>query len=372
MKKLLLPILALTLAAAVFATHRHSVKNYCIDEVAWKYWSQSTLNPSGKHGDCGAHSTQDFAVRKSEEHDKSVKSRYDPTSGLPGSPDAGDAYISTATANGWTIHYLYISDGTVWEEEIPHEGQACWVDDENHEHTFHDGAWEKSVDLPLDGNLPFWVMPAGNGALPLQGWYTKTDTAEDLAFATPITASVAGFHSHYVINVSSSVGHPYTIVATGTSVDEASGTETGSDTENISVTGNGWYQTAKSWADAVVFTITEGESCTIDIYRTSYWDRANRNLTATGSRMEWTPDAATWSIQLLIQKVSNDGSVSTIDDVTFANTDTPPRADNGEIGKYKRTNYDTAIEGSANEGIIISIVDQVAIESISVDFRYNK
>lgn len=372
MKKLLLALLALTLTASVFATHRYSVKNYCIDEAVWKYWAQSTLDDTEKHPDCGAHSTRDFAVRESKEHDESVKSRYDPTSGLPGSPVTGDAYICTATANGWTIHYLYISDSAAWEEEIPHEGQEVWVNDENHGFVFRDGAWEKSLDLPLDGNLPYWVMPAGNGSLPLLGWYKQTDSAESLTFATPVTASVPGYHSHFVIDVSSSVGHPYTIVVTGTSIDEATGAETGSDTENISVIGNGHYQTVKSWADAVQFTITEGESCTIDIYRTSYWDRANRNLTATGVRMEWTPEAATWSIQLRIQKVANDGSVSDIDNVTFANTDSPPRADNGGVGKYKRTDYDTDIEGSANEGIIISIVDQVAIESFSVDFRYNK
>lgn len=371
MKRLLVTILVLTLSMVAFATHRYSVKNYCTDEATWKHWSQSTLDDSGKHADCGAHSTRDFAVTVTEEHEGSVKSRYDPTGGLPGDPATGDSYICTATANGWTIHYIYLHNGSAWEEEIPHEGQECWIDDVNHGYVYRDGAWEKSLDTPLDGNLPRWVMPAGNGALPLLGWYEQTDSAESLTFATPVTASVPGYHSHFVIDVSSSVGHPYTIVATGTSVDEATGTETGSDTENISVTGNGHYQTAKSWIDAVQFTITEGESCTIDIYRTSYWDRANRNLTATGVRMEWTPEAATWSIRLQIQKVANDGSISTIDDVTFANTDTPPRADNGEVGKYKRGNYDTPIEGSANEGIII-IVDQIAIESFSVDFRYNK
>lgn len=377
MKKLLLAVLVLAVSASVtFGSYRYRVRNYC-DNVAhdtYRYTTQSVLDDTWIHTDDAAHSgdVRDFTLLEVVEFDLSVKSRYDPTGGLPGGPVAGDAYLSTATANGWTAEYLYISDSALWEEEIPHEGQEVWVDDENHNYINNDGVWEKSLELPLAGNLPFSFIPPGNGALACTGWHTKTDSAQSLTNATPVTASVAGFHSHYVISVSASVGHPYTIVATGTSVDEATGAETGSDTENISVTGNGWYQTTKSWVDAVQFTITLGETCTIDVYRTSYWDRGNRDFTLTGVRMEFKPDAATWSIQFRVQKVAADGSVSDIDNVTFASTDPTPRAANGEVGKYKRTNYNTAIEGSDSEGIIVSIVNQVAMESIFVEMRYNK
>lgn len=376
MKKLLLALLVLTLSAPSFASYRYRVRNYC-DNVAhdtYRYTTQSVLDDTWIHADDAAHSgdVRDFIIVEVVEFDLDVKSRYDPTSGLPGGPAAGDAYICTATANGWTTAYLYIYDGAAWEEEIPHEGQEVWVVDENHDYVSYGGAWYKALELPLDGMLHFSFVPPGNGAICVLGWHTKTDSAASLTNGTPVTATVAGFNSHYVLNLTASSGEPYTITATGTSIDEATGVETGSDTEAISVTGTGWYQTTKSWVDAVVFTVPAGKTATVDVYRTSYWDRGNREYEAAGTRLEWKPDAATWSIQFQIQKVAADGSVSDIDNVTFANTDTPPRADNGQVGKYKRTDYSTAIAGDGKEGVVISIVDQTAIECIHLGFRFNK
>ncbi len=76
----------------------------------FKYGAQATLNPGWKAPECqGSHAVRDFAILKHLEHGKSVKSRYDPTPGLPGSPAVGDAYISTATVNGWTIDLMKCS-----------------------------------------------------------------------------------------------------------------------------------------------------------------------------------------------------------------------------------------------------------------------
>jgi predicted ATP-dependent Lon-type protease len=55
---------------------------------------------------------------------ESVKDRYDPTSALPPTPSTGDRYISIATANGWTVNYIYEYNGTSWDEIIPDEGFA--------------------------------------------------------------------------------------------------------------------------------------------------------------------------------------------------------------------------------------------------------
>lgn len=51
---------------------------------------------------------------------------YDPTGGLPVAPTVGDRYISDATANGWTIDYVYEWDGVSWVETPPEEGFTIW------------------------------------------------------------------------------------------------------------------------------------------------------------------------------------------------------------------------------------------------------
>lgn len=73
----------------------------------------------------------------------SVLSRFDPSSGLPGSPSDGDRYISTDTANGWTENNIYQYDlsTTSWEETVADEGMAAWVEDENKIYVFNGADW---------------------------------------------------------------------------------------------------------------------------------------------------------------------------------------------------------------------------------------
>lgn len=65
-------------------------------------------------------------VAAGTEWQEAVIDFYDPTGGLPGSPITGDRYISEATANGWTIHYLYEWNGASWDESVPSDGWTCW------------------------------------------------------------------------------------------------------------------------------------------------------------------------------------------------------------------------------------------------------
>jgi len=72
---------------------------------------------------------------------ESVKDRYDPTGGLP-TWENGDRYISTATANGWTVNNIYEgSPPDVWAETEPNEGYACWVEDEDLIYIYNGAAW---------------------------------------------------------------------------------------------------------------------------------------------------------------------------------------------------------------------------------------
>ena len=52
---------------------------------------------------------------------------YDPTEGLPADPEVGDRYGADATAEGWTIDYIYTWDGVTWVESIPDDGWMVWA-----------------------------------------------------------------------------------------------------------------------------------------------------------------------------------------------------------------------------------------------------
>jgi uncharacterized lipoprotein YehR (DUF1307 family) len=124
----------------------YQVRNYCEDCASFKYTAQSVLDSGWKAAGCESHTVRDFTVLAHIECSCNVIDRYDPTPGLPGSPNAGDSYISTATANGWTDKYIYFYDGTEWEEAIPYEGKECWVQDEDHIFVFSGSTWYKSPD----------------------------------------------------------------------------------------------------------------------------------------------------------------------------------------------------------------------------------
>jgi len=51
---------------------------------------------------------------------------YDPTPNLPLGPTLGDRYISSATANTWTIHRIYEYNGATWDEYTPVESWSVW------------------------------------------------------------------------------------------------------------------------------------------------------------------------------------------------------------------------------------------------------
>ena len=74
---------------------------------------------------------------------ESVLDRYDPTSNTPVGPNTDDRYIATATANGWTNNNIYQYNGSSWDETIPSEGTAIWVEDENILYVYNGAAWVK-------------------------------------------------------------------------------------------------------------------------------------------------------------------------------------------------------------------------------------
>lgn len=232
-------------------------------------------------------------------------------------------------------------------------------------------SWVDSVAGSKYQSLTWSQNPTHNGVISLIGWHINTDTSVSLVSGSPINASENGYHSHFVINVTSGVGLPFTIRITGISIDESTGATTSGDTEDINISNNGFFQSIKSWVDDVQFSIVENsKSCTIDIYRTTYWDRGNRNFCIEGSRLEWEPDAAAWSIQVLIHRVTDSGELIIIDNTTLTSTDDPDRGETDKYSKYKRGNYNFNISGVNKEGIIVSI-DQQSIRTFFLEVKYS-
>ncbi|MHA2062822.1 MAG: hypothetical protein ACXABY_00335 [Candidatus Thorarchaeota archaeon] len=232
------------------------------------------------------------------------------------------------------------------------------------------GIWMRSAgmsSIPLLGRM----CPTVDGIIDVLGWNIKTNEAASLTSASPVTMSEPAFHSHVIVDVSGASGLPFTIRVTGTSVNESTGALTESDTEDLDITANGYSQTAKSWIDPVEVSIVEAsKSCTADVYRNTYWDRGNTDFTLIGCRFEWIPDADTWSITIKLIHVNEDGSLSYVDNKTFSNSDSPPRAANGKPGKYKRGDYAYFMHGADNEGLIV-VVDQTNISSVFLEVKYS-
>lgn len=232
------------------------------------------------------------------------------------------------------------------------------------------GLWAREAGhsvLPLLGRM----SPTVDGEIQVLGWNVKTNDAASLTSASPVTLGEDAGHSHIVVDMSAASGLPFTIRITGTSIDEATGDTTPSDTQDLAVTADGSYQTSKSWVGAPQASIVEEEkSCTVDLYRNTYWDRGNTDFTLTSTRLEWTPDADTWSIQLKVHHVHDDGSLHEIDDITYTQASSPPRAGNGKPGKYKRGDYAKFIHGGNSEGLIVA-VNQTNIASLYLDMGYS-
>jgi hypothetical protein len=115
---------------------------------------------------------------------ESVKDRYDPTPGLPGGPSTGDRYIATATANGWTIHYIYQYNGASWTEIIPDEGSAAWVEDENIQYVFNGASWVK-----MAGVVEHNALSTIQGGQADQYYHLKTAQHTQLVLVGDLTAA---------------------------------------------------------------------------------------------------------------------------------------------------------------------------------------
>jgi hypothetical protein len=66
---------------------------------------------------------------------------FDPTPALPTNPAAGDVFISSDTARGWTEGNIYEWSGTAWNEAVPVEGMWVWIDALDEFYKYDGSSW---------------------------------------------------------------------------------------------------------------------------------------------------------------------------------------------------------------------------------------
>ena len=232
-------------------------------------------------------------------------------------------------------------------------------------------SWVTSTSGAEHQSLTWTQSPTHNDPIPILGWYLHIDNLVSLSSSTPINTSEKGYNSHFAVSVSNSVGIPFTIRITGISVDVVTNVITPDDTEDLSITANGFYQTTKAWIDDVQLSILEGsKSCTLDIYRVNYWNKGTHNFNITGCRLEWEPDGAAWYIQILLYKINNDGEKIIIDETKISSTDELQRGKQYKYSRYKRGDYNIHINGLESEGIVVGL-DQFNIRTFSLEVKYD-
>lgn len=118
---------------------------------------------------------------------ESVLDRYDPTSGLP-TATLGVRYISTATANGWTLDYIYEGNGSTFDEIIPDEGTATWVEDEDMNYLYDGTQWIIHSSTSNHNNLT-----SLQGGTTNEYYHFTSSEHTELTDITSLTHSDGGF-----------------------------------------------------------------------------------------------------------------------------------------------------------------------------------
>jgi hypothetical protein len=119
-----------------------------------------------------------------------------------------------------------------------------------------------------------------------------------------------------------------TIRITGTSYDPDTGTETGSDTEDLVVTATGWLVSSKFWTGSVTWSSVGGVA---DIVGDFYvWDDypTSRGRILSEVHVNWEVSGATNSMRALVRSFNGSADPVTIWDDTIANLTSGTRGHN--------------------------------------------
>jgi hypothetical protein len=187
----------------------------------------------------------------------------------------------------------------------------------------------------------------------LLGHTVTVASAQAISDGSPYVSGTEFCNAQPSINVTV-LSAALTLRISGTSVDEATGTLTPADLEDVAIGATGWYHPSKKWIGTPTFTVqTAGQSMTADIMKGRYWDSNNQDFRMVGVRIEWTPSNPSWDLTITFKRQNNDGSVTDLETLAFDSTDSPLWAENGQPGTYKLYSLTHDFLGSQKEGLIV-------------------
>jgi hypothetical protein len=99
-----------------------------------------------------------------------VVSLYDPSSGLP-PEEAGNAYIASATGNGWTDGNVYTFDGfsASWQETTPAENDIYYVDELGANYRYDGSAWARAENPTATLGVEETAHPGSDARMVIDG-----------------------------------------------------------------------------------------------------------------------------------------------------------------------------------------------------------
>lgn len=218
----------------------------------------------------------------------------------------------------------------------------------------------------VDSRTLYASNPPDATGFNILGYYANVIGSTALSSGAPIVIPSGSFlNDQACLVLSGSAGLPFTINLSGIRVDEATGS-TSAYNEDIAVAADGNYTTGTKWQGALTISIVEGgKSTNCLVNRTRYWDNNNNDFILTGSRWQWESSTG-WALQYQVSVVRNDGSLDVIDSQTIP-------AGFGAVGldsTWKRTDYDTFVEGSNREGLVVEIVNVNKLVFLGVDVKF--
>ena len=184
------------------------------------------------------------------------------------------------------------------------------------------------------------------------------------------TANVA-YGAHFFVVLGENAVDEITINVVGTSITDE-GVRTTSDLEAIIVPASAsiddYFETSKKWLDAVSIIVSTGTPKQCNYGFSKYWDNNNSDFTVLGFDTTWFSGASD-DIDLVIYHQKSTGwtynvgaepSPPELVRMTDDYTTTDDKTASGAFCAYKRSNLNTAISGSTDEGLILSAISTKA------------
>lgn len=193
------------------------------------------------------------------------------------------------------------------------------------------------------------------GTYSVLGHYDQIVAGQAIPQGSPYVSADEMCNAEMALNLTV-VSAPLTLRIDGDSVNETTGAITPGDFATIPVTDTGWHRFPKKWIDKPSVSVVEvGESVTAAIYRHRYWDGGNEDFRLLSFRWEFTPNAAAWTFAFTISRLNTDGSLELLETKSFAQTDSPVWAVNGEVGTFKLGGLTYDVLGSGAEGLVVEL-----------------